>query len=68
MDSNRSNPELVVLPFQARLTGDVNFLNLEQVLVLRAHPKTLRIERSYPGAPHAIASITGNPKPSSNDG
>ena len=54
MDSNRSNPELVVLPFQARLTGDVNFLNLEQVLVLRAHPKTLRIERSYPGAPHAI--------------
>ncbi|MBI5933828.1 MAG: hypothetical protein HY867_08980 [Chloroflexi bacterium] len=54
MDSNRSNPELVVLPFQARLTGDVKFLNLEQVLVLRAHPKTLRIERSYPGAPHAI--------------
>ena len=54
MDSNRSNPELVVLPFQARLTGDVNFLNLEQVLVLRAHPKILRIERSYPGAAHAI--------------
>ena len=54
MDSNRSNSELVVLPFQARLTGDVNFLNLEQVLVLRAHPKTLQIERSYPGAPHAI--------------
>jgi hypothetical protein len=51
---NRSNPELVVLPFQARLTGDTKFLSLEQVLVLRTHTNALRIERSYPGAPQAI--------------
>ena len=54
MDSNRSNPELVVLPFRARLTGSPDYLTLEQVLLHVNHLERLQIERSYPGAPHAI--------------
>jgi hypothetical protein len=54
MDSNRANPEFVILPFQARLTGDARFLSLAQVRVLRAHAAALQIERTYPDAPHAI--------------
>lgn len=53
---NDPNPELVTLPFQATLREKGEYLNYEQVLAFwsrgkRAH---LQIERSYPGAPHAI--------------
>lgn len=54
MDSNRSNPEFVILPFQARLAGDPTYLTLEQALTLTLLRARLRIERSYPGAPQAI--------------
>ena len=51
---NNPNPELVILPFQARLGDDPAFLTFEQVLLLRLLYAPLRIERSYPGWPHAI--------------
>jgi hypothetical protein len=53
---NNSNPELVVLPFQASLAGSTKFLTFDQVLTMlhRGQRTRLRIERSYPGAPHAI--------------
>ena len=53
---NNSNPELVVLPFQASLAGTARFLTFDQVLTMlhRGQRTRLRIERSYPGAPHAI--------------
>ena len=51
---NHSNPELVVLPFQARLAGDPTFLTFTQVQALRLLRAPLRIERSYPGAPQAL--------------
>ena len=54
MDSNRSNPELVILPFQARLAGDPTYLTLEQALILTLLRARLLIERSYPGALQAI--------------
>ncbi len=49
---NRSNPDLAVLPFQARLVGASDFLTLHQALSI--HRARLEIERSYPGAPHSI--------------
>ena len=51
---NHANPELVVLPFQARLAGDSTFLTFNQAQALRLLRAPLRIERSYPGAPQAI--------------
>jgi hypothetical protein len=53
---NNPNPELVVLSFQANLAGTTNFLTFDQALtMLRRRQRTrLHIERSYPGAPHAI--------------
>ena len=51
---DHSNPELVVLPFQARLAGDPTFLTFTQVQALRLLRAPLLIERSYPGAPQAI--------------
>mgnify|MGYP001168742869 FL=1 len=48
------NPELLVLPFQARLAGDPTFLTFNQALALRLLRAALLIERSYPGAPQAI--------------
>lgn len=51
---NDPNPELVVLPFQAKEIGDSAYLTLEQVLLHLNHLERLQIERSYPGAPHAI--------------
>ncbi len=53
---NNPNPELVVLPFQATLAGSAKFLTFEQALTMlrRGQRTRLRIERSYPGAPHAI--------------
>ena len=51
---DHSNPELIVLPFQAKETGCPEYLTLEQVLLHLNHLERLQIERSYPGAPHAI--------------
>ena len=51
---DHANPELVVLPFQARLAGDPTFLTFTQVQALRLLRASILIERSYPGAPQAI--------------
>lgn len=51
---DHSNPELIVLPFQARLTGDPTFLTFTQVQTLRLLRASILIERSYPGAPQAV--------------
>ncbi|MEW6405467.1 MAG: hypothetical protein AB1649_27055 [Chloroflexota bacterium] len=53
---NDPNPELVALPFQATLREKGEYLNYEQVLAFWSRGKWahLQIERSYPGAPHAI--------------
>ncbi len=51
---NDPNPELVVLPFQARFAGASDFLTLEQALALSSRRECLQIERSYPGALQAI--------------
>ena len=51
---DHANPELIVLPFQARLAGDPTFLTFTQVQALRLLRAPLLIERSYPGAPQAI--------------
>lgn len=53
---NHSNPELVVLPFQASLAGSAKFLTFDQALTMfrRGHRTRLRLERSYPGALHAL--------------
>jgi hypothetical protein len=51
---DRSNPELTILPFQARLPDSPNFLTLDQALLAWRQSRPLSIERSYPGAPLAI--------------
>lgn len=51
---DRSNPELVVLPFQACRPGSTIGLNLEQALQAWRQGASLCVERSYPGAPQAI--------------
>ena len=51
-----SKPELIVLPFKAMLVGSNTPLALDLTLFL-ARGKlwgAIHIERSYPGAPHAI--------------
>ena len=49
-------PDLVVLPFMAVIAGTSIHLTLEQALSMlkRVDGAHVRIERSYPGAPHAI--------------
>jgi len=51
-----SKPDLVVLPFTAVIAGTSIHLTLEQALSMlkRVDGARVRIERSYPGAPHAI--------------
>ena len=51
-----SKPDLVVLPFTAVIAGTSIHLTLEQALSMlrKAEGASVRIERSYPGAPHAI--------------
>ncbi len=51
-----SKPDLLVLPFQATLAGTHYFLLLEIVLrmVSRGQGRLIQIDRSYPGAAHAI--------------
>ncbi len=49
-------PDLIVLPFKAGLVGSTTSLTLDQTLFLLRGKQggTIQIERSYPGAPHAI--------------
>ena len=49
-------PDLVVLPFTAVIAGTSIHLTLEHALSMlkRVDGARVRIERSYPGAPHAI--------------
>ena len=51
-----SKPDLVVLPFTAVIAGTSIHLTLEQALSMlkRVDGARVHIERSYPGAPHAI--------------
>ena len=51
-----SKPDLLVLPFTAVIEGTSIHLAFEQVLFMlrKAAGARVRIERSYPGAPHAI--------------
>ena len=51
-----SKPDLVVLPFTAVIAGTSIHLNLELALSMlrKAEGASVRIERSYPGATHAI--------------
>ena len=51
---DHTNPELIVLPFQAKEIGRPDYLTLEQVLLHLNHLERLQIERSTPGASHAI--------------
>lgn len=51
---DRSNPELLLLPFQARLPPSPDFLSLEQALQAWRQSRALCLERSYPGAPNAV--------------
>ena len=50
------NPELVTLPFTAKIKmTDIN-LTFDQLMFLlnKGHRGSIQIERSYPGAPHSI--------------
>ncbi len=51
-----SKPDLLVLPFTAVIARTSIHLAFEQALSMlrRAEGARVRIERSYPGAPHAI--------------
>lgn len=51
---DRSNPELLLLPFQARLPTSPDFLSLEQALQAWRQSRALCLERSYPSAPNAV--------------
>lgn len=53
---NPSKPDLVILPFAALLQGTSIHLTFDQALkMLRdGNGAQAQIERSYPGAPHAI--------------
>jgi len=51
---DRSNPELLVLPFQACLAHSPDFLTLDEALLAWRQSRPLDLERSYPGAPHAV--------------
>jgi hypothetical protein len=47
-------PELLVLPFEAGLLGTAPHLTFEQTTFMLRKGESVQIERSYPGAPHAI--------------
>ena len=51
-----SKPDLLVLPFTVLIVGTSLHLTFEQTLYMLGKGKraSLQIERSYPGAPHAI--------------
>jgi len=51
-----SKPDLIVLPFKAVLVRSNTPLTLDQTLFLLRGKQwgTIQIERSYPGAPHAV--------------
>ena len=49
-----TKPDLVILPFKAKLIGSDNPLTLEQALLLLRKHVPIQIERSQPGAPDAI--------------
>ena len=51
-----SKPDLIVLPFKAVLVRSNTSLSLDQTLFLLRgkQQETIQIERSYPGAPHAV--------------
>ena len=50
------NPELVVLPFTAKIKLTDIHLSFDQLMFLlnKGHRHSIQIERSYPGAPHTI--------------
>ena len=49
-------PDLVILPFKAKLAGMSDPITFEQVITLLncGQKAQILVERSYPGAPHAI--------------
>ncbi len=47
-------PDLLVLPFMALIVGTSNHLTFDQAMSMLRRKENVRIERSYPGAPHAI--------------
>ena len=49
-------PDLIALPFKATLQDQTTPLTFEQMLALlrSSQRDSVRIERSYPGAPHTI--------------
>ena len=53
---NNPNPELVVLPFTAKIKTTNMHLTFDELTLLlnRGHRQSVQIERSYPGAPHCI--------------
>lgn len=53
---NNPNPELVVLPFTAKIKMTDIHLNFDQLMFLlnKGNQGSIQIERSYPGAPGAI--------------
>lgn len=49
-----SKPDLVILPFMAVMRGTTIHLTFDQALKMLRDGAQVEIERSYPGAPHAI--------------
>ncbi len=49
-----SKPDLVILPFIAVIRGTSVHLTFDQALKMLSDGAQVQIERSYPGAPHAI--------------
>jgi len=53
---NNPNPELVVLPFTAKIKMANIYITFDQLMFLlnKGNGHSIQIERSYPGAPGAI--------------
>ncbi|MBI3340137.1 MAG: hypothetical protein HY022_08405 [Chloroflexi bacterium] len=51
---NKPKPDLVILPFTAVMWGTSIQLTFEQAFKRWRNGAPMQIERSYPGAPHAI--------------
>jgi hypothetical protein len=53
---NNPNPELVILPFTAKLKATTVLLTFDQLMFLlrKGRRSQIQIERSYPGSPQAI--------------
>ena len=53
---NNPNPELVILPFTAKLKATTILLTFDQLMFLlrKGRRSQIQIERSYPGSPQAI--------------